>query len=836
MKRFLFLVVLLLPVLVASRPAPQSDDGLTMTVRPAIGGWYRYGQWIPLQIEVESVDRTVEGRLQVRVTDVSATAGNQPETTYRIPFTISSGGSKRVFLYISVNNFERNVQIELLDNNENIVLSQRESIRQINPQDVLYAVVTESSTGIVDVSRRNIGYGLNYQANWQPEDIPPKADALRSIDVMVFSDADTGQLTPEQQQAIQEWVIGGGHLIVTGGTNWQRTTAGLLEILPAEPTETQTIEDLSALGIYLGQATEDLDTETLVAANTPKAGADVLLEIDDVPFIVRRFEGAGTVDFLAADTSIDPLRSWDGTDTLWYEMVISGRARPSWTFGTERFNEAGDAVSNVTGFNLPSVIQLTLFLMAYIGLIGPLNYMVLNAIGRRELAWFTIPLFIVVFTITAYYTGFSLRGDDVTVNQVSMVQVWPNQEQARVDGSIGILSPRRTTYDVTLGDGLSLRTLPDNTNTVGANQIDITEAENYVAEDIPVDAAILTTFASSGFINAPQFDGQATWQIGRQDFGATVTGSVTNNLDVALEDAVVVAYNTAYEIGSLEAGETAEFAIELTLDAPGRLPLGNRVDASRPVLYPNYNYQYNNNGVSCYITGGPNAIYDTLMQGEDFSCYGGGDEEDRRIRRRALLITAMNNEIDRNAGRDNRVYLMGWVEETPLITVEVSNTDQIADGTTLYIYEVPTNVTFNTPTRFAVIPPGMMTWTLVESDLPNRYIGVNPDTSFLLPAGQGVAFRFTPMPEVELQEVNRIQLNILWRYQNTGVKVAIWNWQEQTWDELEIEVDYQEQFIIEETAKYLGPGDAVQVLVEAAADSTTQNIDKISVTLRGEAE
>lgn len=838
MKRFLFLMILMLPVLAAFRPAPQSNTGLTMTIRPAIGSYYRYGQWIPLQIQVDSVDRDIDGRLQVRVTDASTAAANQPETTYRIPFTITAGGSKRVFLYISVNNFERNVQVELLDSKNNIVLSQRESIRQINPQDVLYAVVTESATGVIDVSRRVIGYGTNYQANWQPEDIPPKADALRSIDVMVFSDADTGQLTPEQQQAIHEWVIAGGHLVVTGGTNWQRTTAGLLDLLPTTPTDTQTIEDLSALGEYLGQDSEGLDAATILTNNTPKENANVLFEIEDIPFLVRQYTGAGTVDFLAADTSIEPLRSWDGTDTLWYEITLTARPRPSWTFGVERFEEVGDAVSNVTGFNLPNVIQLTLFLMAYVGLIGPLNYIILNYLGRRELAWFTIPILIIAFTITAYYTGFSLRGDDVTVNQVNVVQIWPDQPVARVDGAIGILSPRRTTYDVSVAEGISLRTLPDNNNSVGANQIDITEGAEYIAEDIPVDAAILTTFSTSGYLDAPRLAGQATWNIGSRDFTASVSGNVTNNMDIDLTDAVVVAYGGVYPIGDLLAGENQAFAMnEIALTDPARLPLGNRVDASRPVLYPSYygyGYNYNPN-IACYIQGGPNAIYESLMTDKYFECYGGGSEDDRRMRRRALIITAMNNEIDRNAGRDNRVYLMGWAEETPLLNVSISNTDQIFDGTTLYIYELPTEVNITSATRFAVIPPGMMTWTLIENDAPNRFVGVNPDTSFMLPAGQGVAFRFTPMPEVALEAINRIELNIVWRYQTEGVSISLWNWEERTWEAVEIAVDYQEQFIITDM-KYLGPNQAVQVLVEAEADSTTQNIDRINVTLRGEAE
>jgi hypothetical protein len=40
------------------------------------------------------------------------------------------------------------------------------------------------------------------------------------------------------------------------------------------------------------------------------------------------------------------------------------------------------------------------------------NYFLLMLVGRREFAWFTIPLLIVVFSVFGYFTGFSVRGDD----------------------------------------------------------------------------------------------------------------------------------------------------------------------------------------------------------------------------------------------------------------------------------------------------------------------------------------------------------------------------------------------------------------------------------------
>ena len=201
MKRYaLFLLFLLLPGLLAFSPPRQSND-ITLRVEGGIGGWYRAGQWVPLLVTVESDNQTVNGQLQVRVASSSSAAATQFETTYRNPFTLAAGDSKRVFLYVSLNDFTREVQVELLDDEAGVVAVQRADVQQLDYDDVLHAVVTESTTGVLDVSRHPLGRGQNYQTSWRLDDIPPNADALRSVDVLYFNDVDTGQLTSDQRRS-----------------------------------------------------------------------------------------------------------------------------------------------------------------------------------------------------------------------------------------------------------------------------------------------------------------------------------------------------------------------------------------------------------------------------------------------------------------------------------------------------------------------------------------------------------------------------------------------------------------------------------------------------------
>ena len=306
---FITTIIVLLPMLVGFSPARQ-DDSVIMHIQTGIGGWYRAGHWIPVQVFVQSDNEDItNGQLQVRV-NTSPLGATQLETTYRVPFSISAGDSKRVFIYVSVSDFTRDVQVELVRPNGSVVTTARKGIAQIAASDTLYAVVSDADS--LNIAQLSTGVGRPHQANWRVADIPPNVDALRALDVLLFSDTDTGQLSNDQRLAIQDWVYGGGHLIVTGGPNWQRATDGLLDLLPVTPAGTRSIADLSTLEDFLRLENKGLAQETLITEVEPHDGATALITASDLPVLVRGTLGLGTVDFLSVDPTLEPLRSWAG--------------------------------------------------------------------------------------------------------------------------------------------------------------------------------------------------------------------------------------------------------------------------------------------------------------------------------------------------------------------------------------------------------------------------------------------------------------------------------------------------------------------------------------------
>src|SRR3989304_3231796 len=80
------------------------------------------------------------------------------------------------------------------------------------------------------------------------------------------------------------------------------------------------------------------------------------------------------------------------------------------------------ALNYLPALGRPPGEQLLVLLVAYIVLIGPVNYLILRRLDRREWAWLTMPLLIVVFSAGAFGLGRLLKGSDTVVNEIAIVR------------------------------------------------------------------------------------------------------------------------------------------------------------------------------------------------------------------------------------------------------------------------------------------------------------------------------------------------------------------------------------------------------------------------------
>ncbi len=632
---------------------------------------------------------------------------------------------------------------------------------------------------------------------------------------------DSGTLSSAQKQALADWIASGGHLVVTGGDNWQATAAGVSDLLPLTPDSSVEIDGLPALATWL-HSNAALGDQTVIATGTLNPDARVIAAADDgTPLLVRRTLGAGVVDYLAPDPNNAPLRGWGGLPDLWFELATDGSPRPGWANGFVDWESAARASEILPGYDpLPDILPLIGFLAIYIVLIGPLNYLVLNRINKREWAWFTIPTFILIFSVLSYLVGFNLRGNEATLNRLAVVQTWNDSARAQVDELVGLLSPRRSQYSIQAGNDQALRPIPRPLQATGLltrntqSSVDILESTDFEAQNFNVDASFIAGFHLTGMIDKPAISGQATFAYDPAVAGQqTVRGSVRNDSAITLTDPVILARGVAYQLDQpLAPGDIASFEMTLAGDNPPAPILRSVVTVS-----PYLSFRSSGNAKQSVVDIMTPNNYITNITRIPLT-----DSTDAQAqRRRQYFLSSFIDDYYDTAGRGDQVYLAGWTSTAPLDT-DVTGANWHSQDTTLYLVELDSQSARPT-TGSVTISPDRFTWVVTQ------YSGlgdVSPINLQLQP-GDDVVIRYTPLPDAVLDQVS--QITITAQDLNTGgqsIPVYLWNWQAQNWETINV---INESATVSDPARFLGPDNAVEVRLVADEIGGYVRIGRVTV-------
>ena len=558
-------------------------DVIEMSVEVGFDSTFRPGDWTPVVIRLKNNGESLVGRVVIRPETSGTVVGN----AFGRPVELPSGADKTALLNIRARSFPDKIRVELIDSAGAVRAAQDASLVDLSPQDQLFAVVIGPNAAPPNLSSVHIGGFEAEQAIWAAHDIPELGAALESLDMMLLINIDSESLSSGQRRAIRHWVEGGGHLLVAGGPSALITASGLKEIMPLQPSGSQTVDDLSSLARYAGDNQAGLTQRAVVAFGARHEDARVLAEQDGIPLLLRRELGAGLVDFIAADPTLEPLLSWDRLSDLWLKLLATRAPHPAWREGFTRPDWGAEAIAYLPGVDLlPPMQTLCLFLAAYIGLIGPLNYMILSRLRRNGWGWFTIPLVIVCFAIIAWTVGFNLRGTEIILSRLTLVEAFADSDEAQTRQFVGLLSPRRATYSLDAPEGHALAvagaTAPSSifaSNTI-QTATEISQGARFGAHDFTVDGGIFANFSLSGWVAKPAIEGSFTLAYEILESGRMVgayQGALSNQSDITLRDAVLLGEGLAHHLeGDLAPGQI------ITL---GREDL--RVDMSDKPAQPN---------------------------------------------------------------------------------------------------------------------------------------------------------------------------------------------------------------------------------------------------------
>jgi hypothetical protein len=231
------------------------------------------------------------------------------------------------------------------------------------------------------------------------------------------------------------------------------------------------------------------------------------------------------------------------------------------------------AVGNLPSLALPPVGGLLVLLFGYIVLVGPVNYLVLKRLDRREWAWVTVPALIVVFTIGSFGIGSLMRGNEVVVHEVAIVRGAPGTETAAAQSYLGIFSPSRSTFQLRV-PGDALLAAPINGDIFGngqVNTLDILQGDPSRVRDLAVGVGSLRTIRADAGTTGPKISADLHVEDGR------LKGTLTNESATTLRTAAIAVGAAAAKLGDIDPGETVDISLAVGVNPFNQMGLSDRI-------------------------------------------------------------------------------------------------------------------------------------------------------------------------------------------------------------------------------------------------------------------
>ncbi|MBN1303103.1 MAG: hypothetical protein JXA13_01615 [Anaerolineales bacterium] len=763
------LIVLALLVLAVStapgQPAlAQGTGGILYQKQIGFDGYCKQHQLVPLQIILENTGKNLDLRVQV-----SSTSLGSGKHTIEREIPLASSSRKKITLYIPFREYNRELTIRILEGSKELV-KDKARLQCLDSNNTLIGVLSNSPA--YDVMREmEIVYGEASLAYLDIEDLPDQVQGWLNLDGLVIAGQDTGDLNSSQQEALELWLAKGGRLLVIGGPEWQPSIAGLPEdILPLAVSKTVVLDPLAALSA--GTDTTQLPVSTTVIATgnlTP--GASVLAEQDGNILLAKKAIGFGSVYYLAADPNLEPLHRWDEITLLYTRIFTTAAAPPAWSNNIWNDEQANRALATLEELKVPSLPAIILWLLVYIVVIGPLNFLGVHLAKRRELAWLTTPTLVFVFLMIAFSTGAVFRGTTPIVNRLVVVQAWDSVDSAYANGLVGIYSPVRKKYTLEAKGPFLFMPIDDReTLQTGDNWLSNQRGNANTLPDVQVEIGGMKTTSAAGMV--PSLAISHDLKLTLSGVSPGLEGTIVNNSSQPLKDAFLVAPGRIIDIGHLGPGQSYNLRTN----------------------FPHY--------------GSGEHLSDRYLG------YYGHDE---LVEHRNLLLEASMDHIPYQG-----IYLMGWIEINSL-PVTLEDADYEVLDIVLYAHQLKPEI--ETSDREFVIPASMFTWeTLDES--------ISPGYMYLSQTGSN-EFRFRPYVELDFQKMEQVTLSAHFTatIPNTLIMVQFWNTEKQEWVEVPIDASYQ--VFIPEGKPLIDPTGEVRIRISAnSATSSWGEIEDFELTMK----
>ena len=426
---------------------------------------------------------------------------------------------------------------------------------------------------------------------------------------------------PAALLGIDGWVRQGGQLIFAAGSSALEISRGsspAADWLPNPVSKLVPLRRGNAIETF-SRASRPLDKAAVTGLEVPlfkdpQSIEGIVEAFDgrgpaDLPLVVRRAHGLGTIVWVGLDLDKAPFRDWSGSDSLLVETLRGRRAARD----AGRVGEAARGTLDLAGQlrqaidHFPGVSPIPFEVIAglgmlYVACLYPLDWWLVSR-GRRSgpagglrsswLAWLSLPLLVAAASGLTWSAGQRFKGTHWQTSEASLVDLDVGSGLVRVASFTGIWSPVNARLDLAvrpssvLGKGAATDASQPTRSNVNWPASDVSwfaacgrgiggtdaaaahpslAADDYgyggsaqLLDDVPIAASSSRLFEAEIIGSSAQPAVESTLT---KDGQGTLQGTVSNRLPFPLEGCWLAHAGWLYEVGTLAPGQTFEPGVD----------------------------------------------------------------------------------------------------------------------------------------------------------------------------------------------------------------------------------------------------------------------------------